>query len=495
MAQAVASVIFFGLVLLPHLCTSYQASYNPGSRRFIIHSLSNDESEALTSMPACSSIPSGPANENRLPLMHRDSPCSPLASAGKKNRQASSTDVFERDVQRLRTIFAVTRPGKADASAAAPAPAPASSGVTLPITGTDNSPVLGSLDYSVTVGFGTPAQKLPMDFDTLRLGSVSTLRCKPCRPGAAPCDPAFDPSMSSSFAGVACGPECPSLCQGSACSLNITFWTNHSMLVVANGSFIKDTLTLSPSATVDNFVLACIDVDRFHLFTRSSGLLDLSRSRFSLVSRLATSTSPADNTTAAFSYCLPASPASSRGFLSIGGALPDLSGGDAGSTPLVDNTVYYKNDYMVKLSGINVGGTELPIPATESSLAALEVGASLTFFVPAIYGALRDEFRKQMTKYTMAPPYRWLDTCYNFTGLPGFEVPGIILEFEGGATLQPDIHQMMYFVDGSFNYVCLAFGALPGQFPYSVIGNRAQQTVEVVYDVRGGKVGFIHGSC
>jgi hypothetical protein len=56
---------------------------------------------------------------------------------------------------------------------------------------------------------------------------------------------------------------------------------------------------------------------------------------------------------------------------------------------------------------------------------------------------------------------------------------------------------MMYFVDGddSFNYVCLAFAALPEDFPYTVIGNRAQQTVEVVYDVGGGKVGFIQGSC
>ncbi|CAN6221551.1 unnamed protein product [Urochloa humidicola] len=489
MAPAAASVIFFGLLLLPHLCTSYQASYNPGSRRFIIHS-SDDESEASTSMPACSTIPS--ANGNRLPLMHRHSPCSPLASAGKPSQASSSIDVFERDAQRLRTIFGAAQPG-----GAAPAPARAS-GVTLPITGIDNGAVVGGLDYSVTVGFGTPAQQLPMDFDTLRLSlGMSTLRCKPCRAGAAPCDPAFDPGMSSSFASAVCGSVCPSVCHGSVCSVNITSISNHS--VAANCTFVKDMLTLSPSVTVESFVLACIDVDNFHS-TGSSGLLDLSQSNFSLVSRLTSSRSPADNTTASFSYCLPASPASTHGFLSIGGALPDLSGSDAGFTPLMaSKPIPMMSDYLVRLVGIKVGGAELPLPGgIPWNLATLEVGASFTFFPPVIYTVLRDEFRKQMTNYTMAPPYRTLDTCYNFTGLPRFEIPGIILEFQVGAALQPDVNQMMYFVDGdhSSNYVCLAFAQLPELFPYSsVIGNRVQQTVEVVYDVPGGKVGFIKGSC
>ncbi|KAF8703252.1 hypothetical protein HU200_032043 [Digitaria exilis] len=218
-------------------------------------------------MNPCSSIPSGADHASRihgitLPLLHRHSPCSPLNAAGKQAVQEASSstdDVFERGDT--------------------PAPAPAS-GVTLPITGIVQ---LGSQDYTVTVGYGTPPQQLPVDFDTSR-----ARRAMPVR------------------------------------------------------------------------------------------------------RRSATTT------------------------------LPELSGDGAGSTPMVDFSRY---EYLVQLRVFHVSETE--VPATQWNLAALEVGASFTFFRPEIYGALRDEFRRQMSGYPMAPPYRMLDTCYNLTWLPGFEMPAI----------------------------------------------------------------------
>jgi hypothetical protein len=95
-------------------------------------------------------------------------------------------------------------------------------------------------------------------------------------------------------------------------------------------------------------------------------------------------------TAAGFSYCLPASTISTRGFLTVGGALPDIS---SGSTPLFE-LPRTRDTYLIELGGINVGLTQLPAPPLQSSLAALDVGTSFTFLKPEIYTALRDKFRK-----------------------------------------------------------------------------------------------------
>ncbi|KAL6909693.1 hypothetical protein ACP4OV_001352 [Aristida adscensionis] len=464
------SVLCFPLLLLlPHLGNSYHISDARASRQFVVRT--SRSSRASTSEESCSSISSGAANGNKLPLVDWLSPC-PTPNGG----LASSMDVFEQ--RRPQAPGHTRRRGP------------------HPVSVSDSSSVLrGALRYIVLVGYGTPAQQLRMGFDTLQFPEgISTLRCKICVSGAPPaCDgQAFDPAGSSTFRRVARGPECPSVCDGSStgCSLKVTYLNR---TLAANGTFVKDTLAVSPSAAFPDFVLACMDVDSVN-YAASIGVLDLSRSRLSLVSRAVSSPANGSAAAAAFSYCLPPSTRSSRGFLSFGGALPDFSGDGAGSTPLIEDPNHRFN-YLIKFRGINVGGTEVPVP--ELRLAALDIGMSFTFLTPAMYAALRDEFRRQMAKYPVAPPYRTLDTCYNFTGLPAFDVPGISLEFDGGATLQPDVGKMMYFLldAAPFTYGCLAFAPAPDDFPFSVVGNTAQQTVEVVYNVRGGNVGFIQQSC
>ncbi|KAK3132272.1 hypothetical protein QOZ80_6AG0518760 [Eleusine coracana subsp. coracana] len=69
----------------------------------------------------------------------------------------------------------------------------------------------GVQDYTVLVGYGTPAQQFPMGLETSF--GLSLLRCKPCAPGASSCDPAFDIRMSSTFRFVECGSsQCRSNC-------------------------------------------------------------------------------------------------------------------------------------------------------------------------------------------------------------------------------------------------------------------------------------------
>ena len=72
MAPAVASAIFFGLLLLPHLCSSYQTSHNPWSRRFVRLRSSNDETRPSTPTETCSSIPSG---ADQILIIDQDASC------------------------------------------------------------------------------------------------------------------------------------------------------------------------------------------------------------------------------------------------------------------------------------------------------------------------------------------------------------------------------------------------------------------------------------
>jgi hypothetical protein len=103
-----------------------------------------------------------------------------------------------------------------------------------------------------------------------------------------------------------------------------------------------------------------------------------------------------------------------------------------------------------------------------------------------------------MKEYVVAPSSGELDTCYDFTHLNAIEVPIITLRFEGGASLELGIEQMLYFKDRRdiFSVACLAFAPAPTYAPAAaVIGSLAQSETEVVYDVLGGKLGLVPNRC
>ncbi|KAF0904261.1 hypothetical protein E2562_033025 [Oryza meyeriana var. granulata] len=295
------------LLLLPHHGKSDLEGESLRRKHVILRSTRKSQPSPSTS--SCSSSSSIPSDANTVPLVHRRGACG-SALAGRRsdeNEHPTADEVFDRDRLRLRSLFAAQL-GSA-AAADGPAPAPAVAGVTVPATGTPISVAPGALEYRILVGYGTPAQQYPVAFDT-NFGA-SLLRCKPCFAGA-PCDPAFHPSRSSSFATVPCGsPECSSRwCMESSCPVTVKFWNT----TVANGTLIRDTLTLSPSATFAGFTFGCMEFGAAaETFDAAVGLIDLSRSSHSLASRAISK----GTTTAAFSYCLPSS-TSSRGFLSVG---------------------------------------------------------------------------------------------------------------------------------------------------------------------------------
>jgi hypothetical protein len=346
-----------------------------------------------------------------------------------------------------------------------------------------------SFEYHVVAGFGTPVQELTVGFDTHTTGAT-TLKCTPCAAGGEPCDQAFEPSVSSSLAKVPCGsPDCPfHSCSGPSCTLSVSI---HNTLL-GNVTFVTDTLTLTPTTTVETFRFECLEAG-FRTMDSSTGILDLSRNSHSLASR-----APSSPGTVAFSYCLPSYP-DTVGFLSIGAAKPELSGRKAIYTPLWSNPDD-GNLYVVELVGLGVGSLDLSIPPPAlAGDTILDLHTTFTYLRPEVYAVLRDNFRIRMTQYPAAPPLGSLDTCYNLTGLSMFMVPVVTLKLGGGADIDLSIEEMIFFPDPDnyFSIACLAFAAAPASHAReaTVIGNKAQSSMEVVYDVIGGRVGFVPYRC
>ena len=262
---------------------------------------------------------------------------------------------------------------------------------------------------------------------------------------------------------------------------------------------MTDTLTLSPSATFEDFSAGCMQFDNMYFSDGPAvGNIDLSRSRHSLATRVLLSSPPG---TAAFSYCLPAD-TDTHGFLNIAPALSDYSGlAGVKYVPLVTNQ-RGPNFYYVDLVAITIDGKDLPLPPAMfgGNGTMIDTQSAFTYLNPPIYAALRDELRRAMAKYQPAPAFSDLDTCYNFTGLQQIELPDITLRFGNGETMDLDDRQFMYFfrehLDEDFPFGCLAFAASPDtDFPWNLLGSQLQRTKEIVYDVRSGMVAFVPSRC
>ncbi|XP_037456632.1 aspartyl protease family protein At5g10770-like [Triticum dicoccoides] len=454
MASAVPCLLLCLLVLSPHLGSSYRTGSINGGKHVITR------------------------DGNGLPVTHRLSPCSPSA-AGLSQSMPSVGDASSRDALRLRGLL--------DDSADSP-------GLTIPSTGTPLVDLPDAAEYHVVVGLGTPAQNITVGFDTATVGAT-LLQCKPCATGN-PCDKVFifnpSHSLSSTLYDIPCGRTwegCPSTrCTTPGCTFRVT----HNGSLVLNATMEKDTLTVAPSVHVRGFRFLCLEMMSEVPTDGTSGVLDLSRNRYSLASQVSLSPD-----TVAFSYCLPRG-AESQGFLSLGTTRPELAGRRVSYATLYSRFPR-RNLYFLRLTGVRIGGTELLIPTEPlASNALIEVQTTFTYLKPYVYEDLREVFRAWMSNYKVAPSSGELDTCYDFTGLNTLEVPIITLSFEGGASLELGIEQMMYFSNphNIFSVACLAFAPAPAYGSgVSVIGSLAQAYTEVVYDLIGGKVGFVDNRC
>ncbi|KAM0824269.1 hypothetical protein ACQ4PT_070314 [Festuca glaucescens] len=232
---------------------------------------------------------------------------------------------------------------------------------------------LGTLEYVIAVGLGTPSVRHTVLIDT---GSdLSWVQCRrPCsRP---PChrqrDAVFDPSKSSTYSPFRCGsPACARLaadnttngCSGSnRCGYVVKYGDGSN----TTGTYSSDTLTLNPSDVIVNFRFGCShDITGFADTDRTDGLLRLGGDVQSLVSQAGKR---------AFSYCLPPT-ASHTGFFTLG--VPRVSASRFAVTPLY-RSAQSATFYFVMLQAITVAGRRLDVP-------------------PSVFSARDDGYRQRPT--------------------------------------------------------------------------------------------------
>lgn len=152
---------------------------------------------------------------------------------------------------------------------------------------------------------------------------------------------------------------------------------------------------------------------------------------------------------------------------------------------MVSNDTFHR----VLLVAITVAGQRLDVPTDVfAGGAVLDSRTTITRLPLTAYDALRAAFRSNMMAYRAAPPKGILDTCFDFTGEPVVNLPKVALVFDQDATVELDPSGVL------FND-CLAFASNGDDASPGILGSVQQQTIEVLYDVRGGALGFRRLAC
>lgn len=250
------------------------------------------------------------------------------------------------------------------------------------------------------------------------------------------------------------------------------------------GFFSRERLTVTPTDVVDNFLFGCGQNNQ-GLFNGAAGLLGLGRHPISFVQQTS------QKYQKKFSYCLP-STTSAVGHLSFGSA--------AVASRYVKYTPFSTisrgaSFYGLDITGISVAGVNLAISSStfSSGGAIIDSGTVITRLPPTAYAVLRDAFRKGMAKYPAADALSILDTCYDLSGYEVVSIPKVNFVFGGDVKVELAAAGTLYVA--SLKQVCLAFAPNRDDSDVTIFGNVQQKTIEVVYDVGGGKLGFGVGGC
>ena len=412
-------------------------------------------------------------------MIHKHGPCSKFSQDKESSTSTSHTQILDQDEYRVASIRSRLAKNLTNTDKSL-----TDSKTTLPAK---SGKTIGTGNYIVTVGLGTPKRDLTFIFDT---GSDLTwTQCEPC---ARHCydqiEPIFNPSMSKSYTNISCSAATcnelktatgvPPACSASTCLYGIQYGDQSYSV----GFFAQDQLSLTPTDVFDDFLFGCGQNNQ-GLFVGAAGLLGLGRNRLSFVSQTA------GKYEKVFSYCLP-STSSLTGYLTFGS-------GDAKSVKYTPSLVNSQGPsfYFLNLIAISVGGDKLSTPESVFSTAGMVIdsGTVISRLPPTAYSDMRTAFQNLMSKYPKAPAASILDTCYDFSKYDTVDVPTINLHFSDGVEMDLDPTGIFYVLNKS--QVCLAFAGNRDSTSIGILGNVQQKTFDVVYDDAGGRVGFGPGGC
>uniref|UniRef100_A0A8I6Y602 Peptidase A1 domain-containing protein n=1 Tax=Hordeum vulgare subsp. vulgare TaxID=112509 RepID=A0A8I6Y602_HORVV len=407
-----------------------------------------------------------------VPLVHRHGPC---AKSQSTDKPSSFADALHRSRVRADYIMSRSRATTMHEQEKGKVSVPAYLGTSV-----------DSQEYVVTLGLGTPAVEQVLLLDT---GSdLSWVQCAPCN--SSDCygqkDPLFDPRKSSTYAPIPCGSDVCKTLQSNhldnGCTMNGThsqcgFRVEYGDGSKTKGVYSNEALTLAPGVVIQDFHFGC-GYKQGGPNDKFDGLLGLGGAPESL---------PVQTSAVyggSFSYCLP--PVSSgTGFLALGAPSNASGFSFTPMTHFVDDAT----SYLVKLTGISVDGKQLRIPRKvfEGGL-IVDCGNIISHLPSTPYEKLRSAFRAAMTAYPLIPSDDG-DTCYNFTGFSNVTVPKVALTFTGGVTVDLDVPNGL-LLDG-----CLAFADSGPDDYVGFLGNVQMRTLEMLYDVKGARLGFRAGAC
>ncbi|KHN12538.1 Aspartic proteinase nepenthesin-2 [Glycine soja] len=431
---------------------------------------------SLLPSSSCSSSTKGPKTKASLEVVHKHGPCSQLNDHdGKAKSTTPHSDILNQDKERVKYINSRLSKNLGQDSSVEELDS-----ATLPAK---SGSLIGSGNYFVVVGLGTPKRDLSLIFDT---GSDLTwTQCEPC---ARSCykqqDVIFDPSKSTSYSNITCT---SALCTQLSTATGNDPGCSASTKACIYGIQYGDSSFSVGYFSRERLILFGCGQDNEGLFRGTAGLMGLSRHPISFVQQ----TSSIYNKI--FSYCLPSTP-SSLGHLTFGASA--ATNANLKYTPFStisgDNTFY-----GLDIVGISVGGTKLPAVSSSTFSAGgsiIDSGTVITRLPPTAYAALRSAFRQGMSKYPSAGELSILDTCYDLSGYyKVFSIPTIEFSFAGGVTVKLPPQGILFVA--STKQVCLAFAANGDDSDVTIYGNVQQRTIEVVYDVGGGRIGFGAGGC